>query len=243
MLRGIVYVRAFSIALVAAGFCTACDKAPTGPASMPPTAPPQQTTRRIEVMGPQTVPLGGTAQFRAIGLPERWLQSRRHKRGELASRVRSEYVSISTPGLASGRERGEVRVTANFDGHREWRDVMVLPAGTYRLMGTVMEADASPGPVVGALVEVTTGVGSRLTTSTDRSGTYRLYRVSGEDRFTSDQGRLSTNRRDRPRHGAIGFAQHRVAACRATRRRVGDLHADDYGGERVWRGPWRRAPA
>jgi hypothetical protein len=55
--------------------------------------------------------------------------------------------------------------------------VTVLPAGTFKLQGTVIEAGV---PVRNALVEVTTGVGARLTAQTDDLGTYRLYGVSGE---------------------------------------------------------------
>ena len=57
---------------------------------------------------------------------------------------------------------------------------MVLPAGKYRLVGRVSEADFPEQRLSGARVEVTTGVEVPLNTLTDGSGTYRLYGVSGE---------------------------------------------------------------
>jgi hypothetical protein len=74
------------------------------------------------------------------------------------------------------------------------KNVTVLPAGTFKLVGTVLEAGAPSWPVRGALVEVTTGVGERLNARTDESGTYRLYGVSGEIglRVTGDRYQPAT---------------------------------------------------
>jgi hypothetical protein len=169
-----------TIALLAAGFCAGCDKTPTGPTSAPPTVPPSgAVTRSVEIVGPQAVPLAGEAQFRVMA--QLTDGSTRDVTNEARWQAGSgDLMSISDLGLAAGRARGEVRLTAQFDGRRASKDVMVLPAGTFRLMGTVTEAHTAPGPVVGAFVEVTTGVGARLTAYTDHVGTYRLYGVSGE---------------------------------------------------------------
>jgi hypothetical protein len=53
---------------------------------------------------------------------------------------------------------------------------MVIPAGTYRLAGTVLESGL---PVTGAGVKVTSGQGAGVTTNTDYLGQYRLYGVAG----------------------------------------------------------------
>jgi len=55
-------------------------------------------------------------------------------------------------------------------------NVMVIPDGTYRLIGKVQEVGL---PVAGATVSVVSGTGTGLTSTTDSQGTYRLYGVAG----------------------------------------------------------------
>jgi hypothetical protein len=91
-----------------------------------------------------------------------------------------------------GIAKGEALVSAFLEAHvlpeldrrisppqAEGKEVLVLPAGTYRLMGTVVEAGTPTGPIYGALVEVITGSGIRMTTEAYH-GHYALYGVSGE---------------------------------------------------------------
>jgi hypothetical protein len=173
-------VAAASFTFVAAVLCAACDKSPTAPT--PPTGPTSPAgppvVQSLVIAGPEVVGLGATGQFRVMAhLSEG--SSRDVTTEANWSAASGGLISVSAPGSVNGLERGETRVSAEFDGRRESKVVMVLPAGTYRLTGTVIEADSS-GPVTGALVEVTTGVGARLTARTDRTGTYRLYGVSGQ---------------------------------------------------------------
>jgi hypothetical protein len=94
----------------------------------------------------------------------------------------SDAVSISGPGLVTGRVPGVAELTAVVGGQRVPGRVTVLPAGTYRLGGRVHETDA-PYPwvgVTGAQVDVTTGTGARLSTFTGSAGEYRFDGVGGE---------------------------------------------------------------
>ena len=181
-------MKAISIALVLAGLFTACGKSPTGPTSDPPSEPrfaaPPGTV--FEIAGPDVVPLGAKVQFSLIAqLPD---GSSRDVTNEARwSRGRALLLFLA-PGLAMGLGSGETSVTADFDGNRPWKEVMVLPAGTYRLTGYVYEVDQGSVWVEGARVEVTTGVGAPLTMLTDFWGRYVLYGVSGETsvRVTKD---------------------------------------------------------
>ncbi len=169
-----------SFTFVAAVLCAACDKSPTAPTPAAGLTPPAgaPTVRSLAIAGPDVVDLGATSQFRVMAQLSD--ESSRDVTTEASwSGASGGLISVSASGSIRGLERGETRVSAEFDGRRESKVVMVLPAGTYRLTGTVIEADSS-GPVIGALVEVTTGVGARLTARTDRTGTYRLYGVSGQ---------------------------------------------------------------
>jgi hypothetical protein len=186
-MRTVAIVMAFSMALAAAGFVTACDKTPTptpmAPSPGPAAGPaPVITTAEVEMVGPEIVPLGETIQFRLMarltdGSSADVTHEARWSWGS-TERVSPELVSISSPGLVKGLNGGEAWVSAEFDGRRGVRLVMVLPAGTYRLTGTVVEADAHAGRVIGARIDVTTGIGSGVTAITNSAGIYRLYGVT-----------------------------------------------------------------
>jgi hypothetical protein len=61
--------------------------------------------------------------------------------------------------------------------------VIVVPAGTYRLLGSVTEADDVSAPVVNARVEVTGGQTVGFSAMTGADGQYRLYGVAGDMTF------------------------------------------------------------
>ena len=84
-------------------------------------------------------------------------------------------LSVET-GLATGHVAGEATVTARFEEQQtNPKLVMVLPAGTYRLRGTVhCRPGPTPFPISMARVEVP-AVG--LATTTDAQGRFALYGV------------------------------------------------------------------
>ena len=169
---------------LATGFLTACDKSPSGPGPLG-EIPPYIVN--VEILGPQVIAPGETAELRLLAqLSDR---STRDVTNEARWRLDSrEAISISTSGLMTGLKPGEARVTGAFEGRQGSTDVLVLPGGTYRLMGTVTDAAGPSEVVAGARVEVTTGIGAGIFAETDVSGHYRLYGLSGETglRLTKD---------------------------------------------------------
>ncbi|HVG54682.1 MAG TPA: carboxypeptidase-like regulatory domain-containing protein [Vicinamibacterales bacterium] len=101
-------------------------------------------------------------------------------------------LSAGAPGLVTVDPRirwGGARVEARYENKRDVKDLTVVPtAGTFRLMGPVVEAGFPSVPVADARVEVTTGVGAGLFATTDFYGTYTLFGVAGETtiRVTKD---------------------------------------------------------
>lgn len=164
-----------ALALALAGLLGACDDAPTRPSSgVNPDVP--VITTRFEITGPDTVPPGESAQFTATayqsdGSTRSVTNEAQWRSGNL------RVLSISATGLATGLERGEAPITAGFAGRTATKsDVVVVPAGTSRLVGTVRDAGL---PVPGARVEVTAGTGRGLIALTNTVG-YRLYGVFGD---------------------------------------------------------------
>lgn len=88
-----------------------------------------------------------------------------------------QVLSISSGGLASGKNSGEATIAASSGRFSAGLNVIVIPGGTYRLIGKVTD---SGFPVSGAQVVVVAGHGSGLLTTTDFLGQYRLYGARGD---------------------------------------------------------------
>ena len=129
-----------------AAILVACDKNPASPD----TSSPYPVT--LELSGPGTVPPGGTAQFTARGVYADGSQSDLTNQASWRT-GRSTVLTINAAGVATGHALGETSVTVSFRGRSATKsDVVVAPAGTYRLSGNVRDGGV---PVVDAEVVVT----------------------------------------------------------------------------------------
>jgi hypothetical protein len=164
-----------SIAVLMAVFAAACDKGPTAPNRSTGGAP---AAVRLEITGPRSVEPGSTAQFAAtVHMSD---GTTRNVTAEAQWRSNTVDLTLSTPGLVTAQGRGEGMLSASFNGLSSTREVILVPDGTYRLMGTVTNAVAPAGPVPIATVEVIAGTGRGLQSFTGEEGTYRLYGVAGD---------------------------------------------------------------
>jgi Bacterial Ig-like domain (group 2) len=147
---------------------------------------PGSRITRIEIGGPPSVAPGDVVQLTAtahladgssrdVTTEVRWNSSNR------------TVLSMSPDGRATGHAQGEAMVTA-FSNVTSTREVIVVPRGTYRVVGLVTEAEGPSEPVIGATVAVTAGLGAGFVTTTGGDGRYRLYGVAGdvELRITKD---------------------------------------------------------
>src|SRR5262245_30798888 len=116
----------FSCAL-SVGFA-ACGKSPTGPAPAPKVEPTILGTKGMG--GPELLQVGETARYSVIAIMSD--RSERDVTNE-AQWSGNEMVSISGPGLITGRAPGVAELAALVGGQRVPGRVTVLPAGTYRL--------------------------------------------------------------------------------------------------------------
>ena len=169
-----------STAIPLALFVAACDKDP-------PSGPSPRSTGviRLELTGPASLPPGGEEQFRATAYLSDG--SQRDVTTEAAwTSANSSIISVSTSGLATARDRGETDIRVAFSQVISTNRVMVLPPGTFKLSGRVLDFDNSVG-VTDARVEVTAGSAAGLSTLS-QDGRYALYGVSGQTqiRVTKD---------------------------------------------------------
>ena len=143
----------------------------------PPTAPAGVFTQRLELIGPTTVHLGKTAQYRAIA----------HQSDNTTEDVTSEadwatthpsVLAVSSTGLAEGRANGEVAVRVLKDRlGATMSGIIVVPEGTFRLRGTVRDE----GLPVDAVVRIEDQASGRSEVPAVR-GQYAAFGVAGQAR-------------------------------------------------------------
>ena len=139
-------------------------------------------------LSPKTVvnvKVAGNATFTAIGEAHQFTATGGHADGtsedvtkgtswQIADRSIGDFGS--QPGLFMSKTAGETTLTARFGQFSDTARVLVLPAGTHILQGTVRE----PGFIVsGATVAILDGPSAGLSRTTDSGGAYRFYGLSG----------------------------------------------------------------
>jgi len=170
-----------SAAVVFVAAAVACGKDPD---SHMPTAPGLPTYGTVTIAGPDNVAPGQTARYSAVVT----LSDGMEKTASGATRIvwlssSGSRLRVDLTGLATGlNSNGDVTLTAEVTlpnstaRIRGTKEVTVQPAGTFRLIGTVSEADTS-APISGARVGV---LPSSSTVGADSLGRYRLYGVPAD---------------------------------------------------------------
>lgn len=164
----------FTAALLIAGasisILSACGDGPTGPESSLVSNP---LLSNLQLLGPSTIEPGATATFTMMST---WTDGSVRNVTSQTTWISSDpaVVSISASGAATAHARGETTIRGVVTGPSSARSVMVLPTGTFKLSGSVIEGPNISVP--GARVEVSPGVDT-LTTTTGMDGAFVLYGV------------------------------------------------------------------
>jgi hypothetical protein len=168
---------AYSAVLLLAGLLSvfaACDsKSPNQPAPLIPAL------ARLELSGPRTLAPGQPVTFTATALyttgAPRDVTAEARWQSDSPAVFRMEAAGRGTAG-----QRGDVNISAHFNGVTSVLQVVVVPEGTYRLSGVVRSNPAGE-PVPGARVEVLE-VREPVEATTDFQGRYVLFGVPGTAR-------------------------------------------------------------
>ena len=132
---------------------------------------------RVAIEGPASVAPNATAQL--LVRAQMSDGSSRLVTEGLSWRSNNTAVQISNDGSARGVRIGEAGLTVtvsrpNLGTVNTSRELVVVPDGTFRIIGTVTEADAA-FPVPDALVEARAAGVAVAKTTTNQQGEYRLY--------------------------------------------------------------------
>ncbi len=96
----------------------------------------------------------------------------------------SDVIAVSPAGLATALTVGETAVAGQNNGTlTSHREVVVVPNGTFRVVGQVVE-EGTPGLPVGGVRVESDGLAP---VSTDLAGRYRLYGVTGHARIRASK--------------------------------------------------------
>jgi carboxypeptidase family protein len=171
-----LFVIGSAVAIVLVGLVAACGR---DPVSRNPLAPAAPSVGSLQISGPSSIAPGQSTQFIAeTRLSDGTVKSSTSAQGVRWRSSNTAVLQVSTSGVVTaGQARGEANVIAEVLPNgviRGTREVVVVPDGTYRVVGSVREVEAPTQPVIGARVEVS---GTSLFTMTDFNGQYRLYGV------------------------------------------------------------------
>ena len=175
-----------ALAMVLVGLAAACGSSPTSRLPFSPSAP---GVAGLQISGPASIAPGQSAQFIADTRLSDGVVKSTTSAANIRWRTSNGLLTVNSAGVATaGQTRGESNLTAEVLPAvtiRGTREIVIVPDGTYRVVGSVREAEAPAQAVVGARVEVT---GTSLVATTDFSGNYRLYGVppSAEIRVTAN---------------------------------------------------------
>lgn len=200
--RAVVKWSAAGLVLVAA-VAVACGDgaAPTAPGDVLPTP------TRLELQAPRSIAPLGSAQLTAV----------LHFSDGTTAIVTNEAVwrtdkayllAVSPTGLATVKlnARGEAYVDVAARGLRSTAEIVIVPDGTYRLTGRVVESGPGQIPIASAAVETGDVVGLPYVVKigTEVDGRYSLYGVTGPMTIRVSKGGYA------PREARIDVTDHRT---------------------------------
>ena len=174
-------VGGFAVAIALVGLMAACEGDRQFAPIVGPSPNTQPAVASVEISGPASIPPGQSAQFTAIsrlsdGTSQtativRWFSNTNLFRVDQSG-------GLATAGQETGEGVLSADVTLTGGGlKRASKEILILPDGTYRMVGVVTESGLPTLPIVEARVEVTNG--TPLVGITNSEGRYRLYGVAG----------------------------------------------------------------
>jgi hypothetical protein len=172
--------------ILGVGFGVAsCDTGPTQPTTRPGTSVPQTAAvTRVEIVGPTSVEPGGSARLTANAIKSDGSVENVTSQAQWTS-SNATVLKVESPGVFNAISRGEATINARFGSRSATAQIMVLPAGTFRLTGRISDGSL---PLDGVTLTVIEGTGKGLTNVTDGSGAYALYGVAGRVTLHAKKG-------------------------------------------------------
>ncbi len=196
-MRTTTIVVATVLTCLLAATCDDPPSSPQRPTPIPnptPTPAPQPALASLELTGQTTLAPGATSEFTLMAV---FSDGTRTDVTGTAQWGTTNSNAVTT--LGQGRFRavafGEAFINARYSTRNVSREIVVVPDGTFRVIGRVVEADGGT-PIANVHVRVRDGEGTGPSADADASGFYRLYGVKRDTDFSFTQtGYADTDRR------------------------------------------------
>ncbi len=174
------HLLAFVAAVAVCGLTTSCDEAHSPETPLTPTPPTLIT--RLELSGPGTFAPGQTPVFTLVAFVNDGTQQ------DVTATAQWTSNNASVVGtLGQGRYRanamGDTQINARYGAFNASREVIVVPTGTFRVIGRVVESPEESFWVPGAHVQVRDSSGNGPAADADALGYFRLYGVKPDTEF------------------------------------------------------------
>ena len=157
------------------GVIAACD----GPEPLAdnPLAPTKQALiERLEVSGPDTFSPGQDVAFTLIAVMNNGTRPDVTTAAQWTS-GNASVTSTQGRGRYRGNGSGDTQINARYGSLSASKEVVVIPAGTFRVSGRIVESDTGFS-ISGARVEARNSAGSGPATESDASGFFKLFGVT-----------------------------------------------------------------
>ncbi len=145
------------------------------PISPTPTPTPTPSAVRLELSVPPSIAPGTSVQLSVNAVKSDNSVENVTARAQWFSSD-PRVIEVDSSGVAKANAFGETVITVRYQTLRAAAQTLVVPAGSYRLKGTVKDSGLG---LSGVTITVITGVGEGLTATTDGNGGYALYGVRG----------------------------------------------------------------
>ena len=179
-LRALVILVALPAAVGACGDSPAAPTPPPAGAPAPPGVTPFD--QRLEISGPREIAPGASQRYVATVYMSDG--SSRDVTAQAAwSSNNPTVLAVGADGMTTGSQNGEATLRAALGLVNTSREIIVVPAGTFRLFGTVTEAGVAGYGVAAARVTLTTDRGATFSSTTNPGGRFALYGVAGAARL------------------------------------------------------------
>jgi hypothetical protein len=164
----VVVAAALTAGLVACG---------DGDSPRPPAGPsPPAVVVGTSLTGPAEIAPGSTAQFNLTATYSDGSTSDVTSTASWTAQGLGVLRSVGS-GRYESIAAGETRIQASFTGRLATKLVLVLPAGTFKLSGSISDV---AGGVGGVDVQVVSGTGAGQRGNSTSNGTYALYGLAGQ---------------------------------------------------------------
>ena len=170
--------RAAAGAIVVLGWMAGCGDSASPPAPSPAV---EAVVTRIDIEGPTDIAPGTEAQFVVMARLSDGSPRDVTGQSELSMATGcaecSDALTLRDGGIVRALRAGEGMLLATYGQQARGKSLIAVPAGTYRLTGTINNFEGGGERVAGARVDARSAAGA-ITTTTNGSGQYRLFGAS-----------------------------------------------------------------